>query len=246
MDNLLIVLSASHMPHLSPLYPLLWFFNQPSFVSKSSSYLEPAPPLSSLRSSLRREGGEGTVGQEKKEQRNRKKVKWEWAVRDCGSQPHRSDEVWGLSVSEATPPPCSPNEYYLPLHSGVGTSVAAHTMPCCQGRGGEGSPLRIMCGRRPRGKNRQLFGRWWCMCLNMQQRYEHSGQIVRLLWTLEVSWSWSFFYIGRNRADYYFFIIDMLSMRQVTIASFRRKCCSGQSLVAFVICEQQTPENVRR
>lgn len=51
----------------------------------------------------------------------------------CSSQPHLSDEVWGLAISEAALLLCSPNEYYLPLnHPCIGTRETAHTVSCCQ------------------------------------------------------------------------------------------------------------------
>lgn len=98
------------------------------------------------------------------------------------SQAHLGDEVWGLAVSEATPPLCSskwvlsrPPPSTPPFSAGTGAT--AHTMPCCQGREEEDSvqlsvgpaSLSTAGGRQPGGKNRKLCGNRRYVCLSMPE-----------------------------------------------------------------------------
>lgn len=70
--------------------------------------------------------------------REEKREREQWSC----SQAHVGDEVWGLAISEATPPLCPPNEYCHPLTKSprppprpppnTGTRATAQIMPCCQ------------------------------------------------------------------------------------------------------------------
>ncbi len=121
----------------------------------------------------RREQGE--------ERKKREREQWRRALQ----QPATSRR-WGVRISciwsnapamlskwVLSPPQAPPR---------IGTRATAHTMPCCQDWEEEAvqhavglASLSVAGGRQPWGKNRQLFGSWWYMCLTMQWWYMHLG-----------------------------------------------------------------------
>lgn len=102
----------------------------------------------------------------REDEKSRKGEQW-----SC-SQAHVGDEVWGLAISQATPPPCPPNEYCHPFTNQPApssvTRAAAQIMPCCQAWEEMVGGARFIISSRWQEKNRLLFSKLWYMCLTMQ------------------------------------------------------------------------------